>query len=315
MLLIRADDRPRRRTRRRLACLGIALAALLLPSASGFGAVASALPSTTVTTGPPKATQSTSAAFTFTSDDPGARFACALDRGAFQRCTSPWAYEGIADGRHTFFAIAVGVGGIDPTPAAWVWTVDRVPPADVTRLQAHVVYGRLDLTWRFTPASGAARVVVLRSTNVKRAAQTRVYSGSGSSYTDARFSNGAFHRYKIVTADEAGNASRGIDVVVRPSALLLTPKEGAKLTAPPALRWRRVPKATYYNVQLFRGNRKVLSAWPVTSRLNVGRQWSYGGRRQALRPGLYTWYVWPGLGPRVRGIYGDLVGQSSFSVG
>jgi len=58
-----------------------------------------------------------------------------------------------------------------------------------------------------------------------------------------------------------------------------------------------------------------LSAWPVTPRLNLGRQWSYGGRRQALRPGLYTWYVWPGLGPRVRGIYGDLVGQSSFSVG
>ena len=44
---------------------------------------------------------------------------------------------------------------------------------------------------------------------------------------------------------------------------LVAPADGARVTSPPTLHWRPAPKATYYNVQLFRGGRKVLISGPV----------------------------------------------------
>ena len=48
-----------------------------------------------------------------------------------------------------------------------------------------------------------------------------------------------------------------------PKPELLAPPNGAVLTAPPLLRWSKVRGADYYNVQLLRDGRKVLSAWPT----------------------------------------------------
>jgi hypothetical protein len=296
--------------------LGVALlvlGAVVVPSAAGYGTSSLAPPATTISSGPPKAVSSGFATFTFTSDDPQARFACALDQEAFASCSSPRTYVDLPDGRHTFFAIAVGSGGTDPTPAAWVWTIDRIPPHKVRSAKAHVSYGRLRLTWRVDRVD-SARTVVFRSTHAKQAAAARVYAGRGASYAENRFVNAAFHRYRLVSVDEAGNRSSGVEIVVRPSALFVAPTERAVLHAPPTLRWRAVRGARYYNVQVFRGSRKVLSAWPSTSLRKLSRRWSYGGRRQTLRPGLYTWYVWPGLGPRTRGVYGQLLGLSSFRI-
>ena len=39
-----------------------------------------------------------------------------------------------------------------------------------------------------------------------------------------------------------------------------------------------------------------------------------GRKRYALTPGVYTWYVWPGFGPRSAAEYGQLVGSSTFTV-
>ena len=86
------------------------------------------------------------------------------------------------------------------------------------------------------------------------------------------------------------------------------------VTRAPVLRWRIVAGARYYNVQLFRGARKVLSAWPVRARLRVHRTWRYGGVRRRLAPGVYRWYVWPGYGRRAAHRYGALVGTRRFVV-
>jgi hypothetical protein len=94
---------------------------------------------------------------------------------------------------------------------------------------------------------------------------------------------------------------------------LIAPPAGAKLSAPPLLRWRAVPRARFYNVQLFRRGVKILSIWPDRARLKLRRQWTYKGHIRRLRAGQYAWAVWPAFGaknPR----YGRLLGISSFRI-
>jgi hypothetical protein len=118
----------------------------------------------------------------------------------------------------------------------------------------------------------------------------------------------------VLSYDRAGNASRGATVVVPASILLRLPRDRAVLKAPPLLMWDRVPKASYYNVQLYYGGRKVLSAWPNKTKLRTTRSWTYEGRQYGLKSGLYHWYVWPGFGLRPQARYGQLLGQGTFAV-
>jgi hypothetical protein len=89
---------------------------------------------------------------------------------------------------------------------------------------------------------------------------------------------------------------------------------GTAVSAPPRLSWRTLKGATYYNVQLFRGKKKVLSAWPHGNHLQLKATWKYRGHRLGLKPGSYHWYVWPGLGGRTAQHYGRMIGRSSFRV-
>ncbi len=73
--------------------------------------------------------------------------------------------------------------------------------------------------------------------------------------------------------------------------------------------------ASYYNVQVFRGKRKILSTWPTKPRLRLRTRWHYGGQVQRLTAGTYRWYVWPGYGPRGRHRYGKLLGRRTFTRG
>ena len=73
--------------------------------------------------------------------------------------------------------------------------------------------------------------------------------------------------------------------------------------------------ARYYNVQLFRGKRKLLSAWPGKPRFELERAWRFQGDRFRLKPGRrYRWMVWPGRGKRSRNDYGPLIGSGTFTV-
>jgi hypothetical protein len=133
------------------------------------------------------------------------------------------------------------------------------------------------------------------------------------------------HRFAVRAVDAAGNvdespasaewaitqAPRRRSVAV---SALFAPKAGARVTRPPLLRWRPVKRASYYNVQLYRGGRKVLTAWPTRTRLQLRPSWTFNRRAERLRPGLYRWYVWPGYGRAPVGRYGRLLGSSTFVV-
>lgn len=75
----------------------------------------------------------------------------------------------------------------------------------------------------------------------------------------------------------------------------------------PTLRWRAQQGATYYNVQIFRGTRRVLNAWSEDTRLRVPE----GVLRQGRS---YVWVVWPARGPRREARYAAALGRSTFAV-
>ena len=199
------------------------------------------------------------------------------------------------------------------TPARQPTVADRTPPGDVRTLVVKAGNRRVTLRWTPPVDADFHHVVVLRSRSSRAA--VAVYRGSARRFQDRRLRNGVRYRYLVVAYDNAGNRSAGIARVASPKArLLLTPAENARVSRPPLLTWLRVRNASYYNVQLFRGGRKILSSWPREPRLRLQAAWLYKGRRHRLAPGLYRWYVWPGFGPRARVKYGTLVGESAFVV-
>jgi len=87
-------------------------------------------PDTSITSGPPELTDSPSASFGFLSTQAGSSFACRLDAGAWQACSSPASYSGLADGSHTFGVRATDpAGNTDPTEATGSWSIVTTPPA------------------------------------------------------------------------------------------------------------------------------------------------------------------------------------------
>jgi hypothetical protein len=293
------------RTRALLLAL---VAAVVVPALAG--AAEEPPPNTTITSGPPNPSGSSSAGFIFTSDQVGSTFACALDQQSFKRCSSPQMYTNVPDGLHTFFVFAVNDKRKDPTPAAWTWTVDTTAPAPVKLERRSVSYRKLLLTWALSP--GTDHVVVLRNTKAKHVASTEVYRGAGTRYVESKFVNAQYHAYRITSYDKAGNVSAAVDITIPASALLLAPADRAKIHRAPTFGWRAVKKASYYNVQLWRGGEKILSTWPKGTKLKLTRTWTYNRRRYKLKPGRYIWIVWPGFGAPSKGIYGQPLGQASF---
>jgi len=95
--------------------------------------VDTAAPQTAITSAPPATTSSTSARFTFTADEPGSRFECALDGAAPTPCTSPRDYTGLTAGAHQFRVRAIDpAGNTDPTPASHSWTISTAPACGQT---------------------------------------------------------------------------------------------------------------------------------------------------------------------------------------
>jgi hypothetical protein len=108
---------------------------------------------------------------------------------------------------------------------------------------------------------------------------------------------------------QAREQQRRIYWIANPTVRVLqprpaTPGTGAgRLLAPErflrrhraALRWVADPRADYYNVQLFRDGRKVLSSFPSRPRADVP------GR--LLGPGGYVLRIWSGLGRPKEGRY------------
>ncbi|HEY1274586.1 MAG TPA: hypothetical protein VGF25_06735 [Thermoleophilaceae bacterium] len=186
---------------------------------------------------------------------------------------------------------------------------DATPPA-APSVEAMPANAGAELDW--TPAAGAALYQVMRQ--APGAGPVTVFTGAAPEFTDRRLRNGVRYRYTVAAIDRAGNRAAGSADVVPTSSKLILPAPKARVSSPPVLVWKPVKRASYYNVQLYRGRTKILTRWPRVARLALKSTWGYQGRRRKLRPGLYHWYVWPGYGDLSKHRYGKRLGESTFRV-
>jgi hypothetical protein len=206
--------------------------------------------------------------------------------------------------------------GVAPTATP---TPDLTAPANVGGVKAKLGNRSVVLSWKAPAADDFDGVEITRSPGTGSEQQSVVYKGAKTQFRDKGLTVGTEYRYLIVSIDKAGNRSTGVSVVlVGEAQLLLAPAEGARLTRPPLLVWQKVKDASYYNVQMYKGKGKkavkVFTFWPKVPRLKLPAKWTYDGHAHTFSAGIYTWYVWPGFGELANAKYGDMLGQSRFTV-
>jgi hypothetical protein len=265
----------------------------------------SAAPETTITSAPPPLTSSTSAIFTFSSNEAGSTFECRRNLAAFVACASPMTYSFLADGTHTFEVRATDPSdNVDPTPDAATWTVAT---NRVAGLRAVAGDHRVRLNWTNPTGIRFRRIEIRRGSG-----QLLVYSGRGTEFIDTRVFNGRTYKYSVVVFDDLGRPSPSARVFALPHGKLVAPRDGTKVLGAPLLRWQPRANATYYNVQIYRNGKKILSRWPTRARFQLTTQWRYQGRLYRLRDGRYLWFVFPGFGKKTADRYGRVMGHSTF---
>jgi hypothetical protein len=263
-------------------------------------------------------TRRTNAQFTFSI--PGDLTAeCKLDvsgdPGSFETCTTPssQAYAGLTDGHHLFtLQVTNSLGNVAQTTHEW--TVDTVPATPVFRLRSRFGNHWVKLLWDKPTDVDYSHVVISRK-RVGGTKSTRLGTRSaGTMLLDKPLPNDVRFEYSIRTFDQAGNPSSASKVLGRASRIL-SPHYGTEVGSPPLVDWTSVTRATYFNMQLWRSGRKILSVWPDKSSYHLRADWRFGGRHYALRQGTYRVYVLPGFGARSAADYGGLLGWTSFTVG
>jgi hypothetical protein len=179
-------------------------------------------------------------------------------------------------------------------PGSFGLKYDATPPK-LTALAASAFNRTVSLTWK--DSKDVAHLAIQRGT-------ATIYNGRAvTSFADKQLRNGTRYAYTLTATDVAGNAAMA-KIVAQPEPPLISPRQEAHVNGAVTLRWHAVPKASYYNVQLWRKGVKVLTTWPSVPVLHVPH----------LRAGRYVWHVWPGFGPLRRHRFGALIGTSSFLV-
>jgi hypothetical protein len=233
-----------------------------------------------------------------------------------QSCTDPAPAKGSTFTYSVFAVDAAGnISSAAVSPAVSInggvvlaTVPDHTPTGPPRRASAKVHGSKVRLTWTDPTARDFDHVlVVVNHKHRPRSGTdgTRAYSGAGQSVI-LKVPSGTLLHYAVFAYDHSGNVSRAAFVDIRvPAAGPLSPVDGAVLSGTPRLSWRPVKGTVYYNVQLYQGHKRVATAWPQTSSWVVPTA-------QLKKGQTYTWYVWPGVGPKIAGRYGTLIGKASF---
>jgi PKD repeat protein len=271
-----------------------------------------------ITTSVPRLSTRADAEFALTVE-PGVTTECRLDGplggGSFEPCSgdSAKSYSGLVDGAYLFTVqVTNSIGNVNQ--ASYGWTVDRTAPAPVARFSARPGFRRVALSWTKPIDADYDRVRVWRKRGATGSWIRLVDRVIAASFTDTTVANHVSYRYRIASLDRAGNASPVGEVTAWPSPIL-SPRYGEIVHSPPLVDWRPVRRATYYNMQLWRGGKKILSVWPLTSQYRLRSSWMFKGKRHVLSDGQVSVFVWAGFGPKAAVRYGPLYGRTVFTIG
>jgi hypothetical protein len=234
-------------------------------------------------------------------------------------------YEGPDNADATVNGSCTDAAGNTGGGGSFALKFDSTPPS-LTNVQVEAGDNLAKLSWTASPDTKSIELV--RTPGPSGSDSGVIFSGLASGYEDTSVANRIKYAYTITAFDEAANKTVETISVI-PAALLYSPARGAVVKAPPLLAWKKVPRASYYNVQVYFGasglavrrvlsvrvsGRKVLSVWPVQPRYRLRKQWVFKQKRYKLVRGRYTWYVWPAFGKRAARNYGKLLGKSEFIV-
>ncbi|HWH14631.1 MAG TPA: hypothetical protein VNT51_07780, partial [Miltoncostaeaceae bacterium] len=243
----------------------------------------------------------------------------------------------LADGQYRFKVSQANDAGTIGADAVAAFTVDTVRPAVLRVVSAPGASGdpRPSFTWTGAEAGATFRWVV---TGAGGNTVIGPASSATTSVTLPAALPGGAYAFLVRQIDQAGNEGdwsapepftvAGAPAPPAPSttgggtirtaakprtinARNLTPRAGVTVrTLSPTLRWKRYPRATLYNVQIFRvrgtSSVKVRSAFPRGTRYVVPRG--------TLKPGQrYVWRVWPYVG-RLKRYTRTQLGTSYFDV-
>lgn len=251
--------------------------------------------------------------------EPGASAECSLDGpegpGSFAPCSdaAPQTYSGLEDGGYVFTVkVTNGVGNI--SQAVFAWTVDRTGPVRVAGFSGRAGSHLVRLRWTKPIDLDYARVRIWR----KRASAShwkRLHDRvQRTAFTDRTVANHVRYLYRIRSLDGLGNGSTPRQLSAWPTPIF-SPRYSAIVHSPPAVDWNSVRNADYFNMQVWRDGRKILSVWPIGSRYQLRSSWTFNGKPHLLVGGRVTVYVWAGFGRKAAANYGPLFGQTRFTLG
>ncbi len=270
-----------------------------------------------ITSNVPSLTKRSSVTFELAFES-GATLACRLDGplgpGDFTPCSGgTQTYSGLVDGAYLFTVqVTNRVGNV--SQSTYAWTVDLTRPARVSRLSARARFRMVTLSWTKPIDVDYDHVRIWRKRAATKAWKRLADRVSAVSLTDRTVSNHLRYLYRIRSFDDAGNVSGSMQVSAWPTSILW-PAYNATVHSPPVVDWRPVPNASYYNMQLWRDGRKILSVWPFGSGYRLPASWTFQGKRRMLSGDPVTVYVWAGYGPKAAAHYGPLWGHTKFAVG
>jgi hypothetical protein len=247
-----------------------------------------------------------------------------------ESCAAPVLYQGPDAPKASLSGTCRDKAANTSPRAAFELKYDTKPP---TLGRVRVEIASKGVTLRWNASKDSLSFAVVRRPGLRGKKPSTVYQGGSRAFIDRRLKAGIKYRYTVTAYDQAGNAAAKVlqaqpghsvnepartkPAATKPAATkpaLARPAQGARVAKPPLLTWGDVPEATYYNVQLYRAGKKILTVWVRHPKFRLQASWKYGGRTFRLSPGRYRWYVWPGAGPPSANRYGKLLGTRSFVV-
>ena len=156
-------------------------------------------PTTGIDSGPADPTNSATASFEFTADEP-ATFECRLDGGEWAECGSPQAYAGLGDGAHAFEVRATDAAGNTGDAAGNAWRVDTVVPTTT------IDSGPADPS---NSGSASFAFGADEAAEFECRLDAGEWTACGGSQSYADLDDGA-HRFEVRATDAAGNAGEAV---------------------------------------------------------------------------------------------------------